>query len=885
MAIFKKIFILLMIGGIFIMGISSAKSTVKFIEIDASKRLGKIIHGAIGGHYALSEPDVPSILVLSSLKIYTVNQKLPYGMQHPGADALRVAETFFKAGGKFLQVYLQDIYANWPYEKGSDIDNDGIPDDFLQKVESIVKNIKNTVYASKIVYVPFNEPDAIWYNNDSIWRGDINNSTFLKAWKKIYDFIKGIDKGAVIAGPNLAIYKADFMKNFMTFCKENNCIPDIITWHELNNRFYGFYEKNYQNYREIEKSLNIEPRHISINEYGTFSDLSVPGKLVQWISRFERTGVSACLAYWHTAGNFDDLVVDNNSPNGGWWVYKWYSDMDGELLETKVPYPNLEDLSALSVLNEKNKMLWVLFGGDDTDIEVNISNLPDDFIGKVFVKVYKADWSGYDGALFKPSVILEEIRNVENAFLKISIPRINKTSAYFLIMQKTEKDKIYRENFKSAQLSYEAELAKISNAKVFDDGTETNPNNNMYSNGKGVLLENTNSSLIFEVDLPYDGTYMFDIFYSNGNRQNNSGLIVDGYMKIDDGKYTKISLNPTTNWRFVGKHTGFIYFKRGKHKIIISRNDGKNMSLHPFDLDKISFTYVTSEKVHEDVNPQIYEAEEARLDDGLSLYYSKACSGASLVSGIGSDKKIKFVVSVDEDAYYLISIAYSTYGKDYIKMKLTLNYGPYKILNLPYTESIDKAFITNQVMFLQRGINILEISGVDKSKLCLDYIEIRKTHNYDHFIRKIEAEDKQNIISGRVKIFNSSYASSGGHVGEIGMGDENYLKIFLPNIVEDGYYAIVVHYSNGEILGTHQYNVNVIDRCALFELDDRELGEFYFRNTNGFETFKTKVIYTKLEVGNNFIKIYNPHKISSPALPSPWAPNIDKISVCPVFIE
>ena len=79
--------------------------------------------------------------------------------------------------------------------------------------------------------------------------------------------------------------------------------------------------------------------------------------------------------------------------------------------------------------------------------------------------------------------------------------------------------------------------------------------------------------------------------------------------------------------------------------------------------------------------------------------------------------------------------------------------------------------------------------------------------------------------------------------------------------------------------------MNVIDRCALFELDDRELGEFYFRNTNGFETFKTKVIYTKLEVGNNFIKIYNPHKISSPALPSPWAPNIDKISVCPVFIE
>lgn len=882
---FKKIFFLLMIGGIFIMGVSPAKSNVKFIEIDASKKLGKIMYGAIGGHYAISEIDIPSIYILSSLKIYTVNQKPPYGMQHPGADALRVAETFFNAGGKFLQVYLQDIYTNWPYEKGPDLDNDGIPDDFLQKVENIVKNIKSSVYASKMVYVPFNEPDAIWYNNDSVWKGDVNNSIFLKAWKRMYDFIKSMDNKALIAGPNLAIYKADFMKNFMIFCKENNCIPDIVTWHELNNRFYGFYEKNYQNYREIEKNLGIEPRHVSINEYGTFSDLSVPGKLVQWISRFEKTGVSACLAYWHTAGNFDDLVVDNNSPNGAWWVYKWYSDMDGELLETKVPYPNMEDLSALSALDENNKVLWILFGGDETDVKIKISKLPKTFIGKVFIKVYSADWSGYDGPLFEPSIILEEVKEIEDTSLEVSIPKINKTSAYFLIIQKTENNKVFKESFKPVQLSYEAELAEISNAEVFEDGTDINPNNNMYSNGKGVLLRNTNSSLIFDVDLPYDGTYMLDIFYSNGNRQNNSGLIVDGYIKVDDGKYIKISLDPTTNWRFIGKHTEFLYLKRGKHRITISRNDGKNVTPYPFDVDKILLTYITLEKVNEDVNSRVYEAEEARLDNGLSLYYSESCSGASLVSGISSDRKIRFILSVDKDAYYLVKIAYSTYNKDYIRMKLTLNYGPYKILNLPYTKNIENISITNQVVFLQKGINILEISGVDRSKFLLDYIEVRKTHDFDYLIKEIEAEDKQNIMSGRVKKFNSYYASSGGYVGEIGMGNENYLKIFFPKITDNGYYAIVVYYSDGEILGTHQYNVNVVDRCALFELGDRNLGEFCFRNTNGFEAFKTKVIYERLEEGDNFIKIYNPYKITSPAFPSPWAPNIDKISICPVFVE
>ncbi|MGB9858065.1 MAG: hypothetical protein ACPLKX_08030 [Dictyoglomaceae bacterium] len=97
-------------------GLSSSKS-IKFIEIDTSKGLGKIMHGAIGGHYALSEPEVT------------------YGMQHPGADVLRVAETFFKAGGRFLQVYLKD----------PDLDGSGI-----------------------------------WYNNDPIQSEDVNNSVFLR---------------------------------------------------------------------------------------------------------------------------------------------------------------------------------------------------------------------------------------------------------------------------------------------------------------------------------------------------------------------------------------------------------------------------------------------------------------------------------------------------------------------------------------------------------------------------------------------------------------------------------------------------------------------------------------------------------------------------------
>lgn len=881
-----KIILLITIGGVFMLNMHIyAKSNIKTIEVDASKKTGKVIHGAIGGHYALSEPEIPSLNVLSSLRIFTVNQKPPYGLQHPGADVLKVAETFFKAGGKFLQVYLQDIYANWPYEKGPDLNNDGIPDDYLEKVKNIVLEILKSPYSSRIYYVPFNEPDAIWYNTDPIWRGDVDNSVFLKAWKNIYDFIKSIDKKAIIVGPNLAIYKSDFMKNFINFCKNNDCLPDIVSWHELNNRFYGFFEKNYLHYREIEKELNIEPRQISINEYGTFCDLSVPGKLVQWISRFEKTKVSACLAYWHTAGNFNDLVVENNSPNGAWWLYKWYSDMEGETLEVKVPYPNMEDLAALASVDEKRGILWVLFGGDDTDINIEIKNLPEILSSRVYVKVYKADWSGYDGALFSPTVVYEDISEVTDRFLKISISKVNKTAAYFLILQKTNNSEVLNKIPTELKLSYEAELSQFNNCEVFSDNTEVNPNNNMYSGGKGVYLRNNNSSVLFEIVAPQTGTYLLDVFYSNGNRVNNNGFVVEAYLRIDDGVYTKMILNPTTNWRFVGKSSTLVYLKAGKHKILISRSKEKKVSSYPFDIDKIELTFLSSNKVSKNFNPKVYEAEEARLEDGLDIYYPTLCSGASGVLGIDVEKGVRFIVSVDDNGYYNIKVAYATYEREYINMKISLNNGPYKILTLPYTEGVNNFAVSNIVMFLEKGVNIIEVRGVDKRKFCLDYIEVEKTDKFDNLIEDIEAEDKKNILGGIVRRDNSLYASSGAFVSDIGFGEENFLAMRIPNLkYGEGYYAIVIYYSNGEILGTHQYNVNLVDRCAILEIEGKILGEFYFRNTNSFDTFKTKVVYAKLEGKENLLKLYNPYKISSAAFSSPWAPSIDKIYIVPVFV-
>ena len=76
-----------------------------------------------------------------------------------------------------------------------------------------------------IVYVPINE-------------GTPNGGNFQNAWKSFYDAIKSVDKNASLAGPNSAGYGTQFTsgqsnKSFVQFCADNNCMPDVITWHEL----------------------------------------------------------------------------------------------------------------------------------------------------------------------------------------------------------------------------------------------------------------------------------------------------------------------------------------------------------------------------------------------------------------------------------------------------------------------------------------------------------------------------------------------------------------------------------------------------------------------------------------------------------------------------
>jgi hypothetical protein len=205
-----------------------ATAATPSITVNLGADTGPVHHGASGALYGLSEDGVPGLPLLAPLHLRTIAQKPPGGAQHPTGDADRVAGEFVAAGGSRILVYVQDYYSDWPYQ------NNGIAD-YESVVDTVAAALKASPYHSHYVYVPFNEPDGIWYSplNPGSSSYAANLARFESDWTTIYHRIRADDPGAVIAGPNTASYYPRLFSDFLTYAKDNGVLPDVLTWHEL----------------------------------------------------------------------------------------------------------------------------------------------------------------------------------------------------------------------------------------------------------------------------------------------------------------------------------------------------------------------------------------------------------------------------------------------------------------------------------------------------------------------------------------------------------------------------------------------------------------------------------------------------------------------------
>ncbi|WP_075731577.1 CBM35 domain-containing protein [Streptomyces acidiscabies] len=784
------------------------------LTVDLAASEGPVQLGANGALYGLGDDGVPSDAALEPLKITSVSQKPDGGLQHPNGDAQAVSKAFFRNGGGEINVMMQDIYAKWPYE---DL---GI-DDYLPKVDSITRRIAADPNSERFVYIPFNEPDFIWYKlNGPQAEYEVERDRFLTHWKTVYERIHAIDPDAVIAGPNETGYYPRFLRDFLTFAKRENVLPQIMTWHELNSGSLRDFQGHYDNYRALERELGIGPLKINIDEYANRRDLSVPGQLVQWISMFERNKVYANMAYWDAAGNLSGHVVRSNIPNGGWWLFRWYAGLTGDTVKVTPPQPNtIDTLQGLASLDTSRRQAQVLLGGSAGDADVVVQNVPRKLFGRtVTATVAEAGWSGYEGQHAAPQV-LSRVKAQVAADGTVTVPLrgLHKMSAYRIVLTPSGTSTPTAPAVPWSA-SYEAEDAAITGGTVYTQGTVQNANGYAASGTKDVGSLNTPASKVdFTVTVPEDGTYDLAVLYGN-----QSGRPATQKLSVDGSAPVTVTYPSTQNWTYRAKQDVSLQLTSGTHVLSLAKGDAE-VTLDRIDLTRRSATPTAS-----------YEATLADISGRPAYDYASSAGTGTGSLVLRSGDKAVFDVYAPRDGYYTVVPK----GSGPVQLALhgeKLAAVPNRALRLYLVAGNNRVAVTSG----HASLRSLDVSGDGSDKNVLTY----------------SAADA--VLAGGAKLVDSAYAPGGAYIGSLGNSPDSTAE-FRVNAPKSGRYLLVVTYAHNDRRDNgHAYNTDIMSRTANVTVDAGAPRTVTFKNTWSTDDYWTVGVPVELRKGANTVTFGN----------------------------
>ncbi|MFJ2155669.1 RICIN domain-containing protein [Streptomyces sp. NPDC087856] len=404
----------------------AAPTAATTLVVNASSTLRPVTHVATGSLYGLADASTPADGLVTPLKPNTFVQmapggaQLPNGEPKPAGDALVVASKAARAGAKVV-VRMPDWYPNFPYKWVS-------WSDWLSAVDKQVASVKSSGATNIAAYELWNEPDWTWNTSAA--------GAFDAGWATTYKEVRAKDANTPIQGPSYSAWNQSWMSTFLTDAKASGTLPDIVSWHELQGS-QGI-AAHVAAYRALESSLGISPRPISIEEYGTTSEVGVPGQLVGYVAKFERAGVhDAELAFWNHYGTLGDTLTDTGgSPNASYWLYKWYGDLSGTMLTTTPPAQTGVDGAA--ALTGDGKQISVVFGGGvgSTAVQVNGLGSLSGFGSTVHVKLEYTPSKGRTTGVAAPVTISDTTYTVANGSITVPVA-MNASDGYHLVVTPT----------------------------------------------------------------------------------------------------------------------------------------------------------------------------------------------------------------------------------------------------------------------------------------------------------------------------------------------------------------------------------------------------------------------------------------------------------------
>jgi Glycosyl hydrolase catalytic core len=392
------------------------------LSVNLSDSIRPVTHVASGSLYGLTE-SLPSDYanLVAPLKPNVFTQPALSGNGHQQgvpAAAVPVAAKLAATTGKVM-IRLADVLPGWPYSWPGQAG-------WLSAITSVINAKKASGLSNFYGYEIFNEPDGTWQSAN----GDFNAT----CWKPAYDLIRSSDPQAKIIGPSYSYYNSASLKAFLTYCKANNCLPDIICWHQWGATYLS---GAIDDYRAMEVSLGISPRAISINEYSSKTGdpyEGSPGYSVPFIAKFERKGVeSACISWWFTGlpGRLGSLLTAKNEKGGGWHLYKWYGDMTGAMVKTVPPNDASEGVDAFAAIDKNAKVASIVIGGNNIGtVNVSISGIPSSFGTKVDAKLEYVTWKDKDSAVAGTTLISTKSYAVANGSISVPVEVTSQFYAY-----------------------------------------------------------------------------------------------------------------------------------------------------------------------------------------------------------------------------------------------------------------------------------------------------------------------------------------------------------------------------------------------------------------------------------------------------------------------
>ncbi len=814
-----------------ILGIAFMIIKVPTLTVDFSQQT-ELTGRASGFLYGMAEEEIPTDEIAESIGINMLATKPAGGLQHPIGDVENVSEGFINAGGEYLLIYTQDMYDTWYYEFDS-------LELYNEKVNKTVTQMENSEYKDKLVYCIYNEMDnGAWFGNH--W-DEVNRYKFYDAWLSTYNVVKEINPNAKIAGPGHCGYNYDWNKEFLTYCKNNNCMPDMFIWHELNGEYSVYWmEYRFDEFNATCDELGIERMPICISEYGLMQTNGLPGESVKWMSRLESRDVYGCVAYWRLANNLAETVADDVTPNANYWVYKFYADMKGKELEVsewdlfhsnignwlKGKYPLFnKGFIGMASFDEAESKFYVLAGGSEEKSNIKIENIDEKYFkngDKVTVTVKYVDFKGLGGAVYAPEECYTEVTKVSGNKIKLSIPCQRESQAYFIeITPYNNEEESKNEN---RTLRFEAEDAEFSDSAFVPEWIS-------YASSNGLVVKgiDKNNGIEFTVDAPADGKYNIDFVYANGGVE--AGRInADIMVYIGDDYSQSHSFPSTIKDEYMECVTLQTDLKKGKNKISLEILNDAILTMDFIDIDLV-----------EEENIYCEPLASRNADENVNAYS----------------------VIVPNDGYYSLELnSYET--------KLTIdgiekNNFEYNIESATSVSS--QVDIKGMVVYLHRGYNKIV---VDKN------VEIQKVLSYEKDSLKTVTPDDMQVFNGAT-IEDDGFTESGKRIGWISSENDGYAS-FKFTADKAGYYAFTIEYANNEEGGFHAYNVDLIERYITFTVNGKNQGNHFFRSTYGWETYKTKTVVLYLEEGENEIKLSCDGSYSFNNRVT-YAPNIGSIEV------